>query len=150
MTAKAENRMMVWGLTAAGVIAAFTGFGNMPLYGRYYIADIPGLAWSGNFIVNLKVHFLAAGVMFALAAYRLVGNLMRRKGPAAWAPAEKVLGAALILVLLSGLLITVKNLPGVIMPLPLWAGVNLFHMGAAMAFILAGGFALTSRWLKLS
>ncbi len=47
---------------AAAVTALFTGFGNMPLWGRYYVADLPGLAWSGDFFINVNVHILAAKI----------------------------------------------------------------------------------------
>lgn len=150
MATNTEDRVMAWGVTAAGALAAFTGFGNMPLYGRYYISDIPGLQWAGDFIVNLNVHFFAAAVIFMLAAYRLAVNLMRRRKLSAWSAAEKAVGGALAMVLVSGLLIAYKNFPGVVMPLPVWVAVNFLHMGAAMAFILAGGYALASRWLRLS
>jgi Fe-S-cluster-containing hydrogenase component 2 len=53
----------------AAVAALFTGFGNMPLWKRYYVADVPGLGWSGDFFINVNVHILAGGLLLAIGAY---------------------------------------------------------------------------------
>ena len=42
---KTSTRWLLWLYGTTVVISLFTGFGNMPLWGRYYIADIPGLGW---------------------------------------------------------------------------------------------------------
>jgi formate dehydrogenase iron-sulfur subunit len=53
---------------AAAVTALFTGFGNMPLWGRYYVADAPGLGWSGDFFINVNVHILAGSLLLGIGA----------------------------------------------------------------------------------
>lgn len=30
------------------VVMAFTGFGEMPIYNRYYISDVPGMGWTSD------------------------------------------------------------------------------------------------------
>jgi len=35
-----------------------TGFGQMPVFKRYYIADIPGLGWLAQFFVTHYMHYL--------------------------------------------------------------------------------------------
>ena len=41
----------------------------MPLWKRYYIADIPGLGWSGNFYANVNVHYISGAVLIGLFFY---------------------------------------------------------------------------------
>ena len=41
-----------------------TGFGQMPIFKRYYIADIPGLAWTAKFYVTHYLHYLGAILLF--------------------------------------------------------------------------------------
>ena len=84
MKPNVNGRGLKWLFTAAMLLALFTGFSNMPLYGRYYIANIPGFQWSGNFIVNMKVHlgtallFTAVGVV-SLVVKRKTGELDNRQ-----------------------------------------------------------------------
>ena len=60
------------------LVALFTGFGNMPVYKRYYVSAVPGLGWSSNFYVNIYIHYIAGGVLLAIAAYFLVVYLKMR------------------------------------------------------------------------
>jgi hypothetical protein len=145
MTANTGNGLMRWGFAAAAVVALFTGFGNMPLYGRYYIADIPGLQWSGDFIANLKVHFVAGAALLAIAAYRLVGIIMTRKAADGVTFMEKLVGGALAFVVATGVVVTVKNFPGVTPGLKTMLGINFLHLGAAMAFAVVGVLGLVVR-----
>ena len=124
--------------TAAVLLALFTGFGNMPLYGRYYIANIPGFQWSGNFIVNMKVHLVAGAVVLALAVYYLVGMIILRKDQAPRTVLNRFLGIALALVLLSGLIAGVKNFAAWTPGLALMMTINFFHLGTAMLFTAVG------------
>jgi len=51
------------------------------MYKRYGITALPGLEWSGNFIITLKIHYVAAIVFVAIVMYHLVyhGLLGHRK-----------------------------------------------------------------------
>ncbi len=57
------------------VVLAVSGLGQMPLFKRYYIADIPGLAWTADFFVQHVLHYVAAGIFLALVAYWAVIHL---------------------------------------------------------------------------
>ena len=46
-----------------------TGFGQMPIFKRYYIADIPGLGWLAKFYITHFIHYLGAILILALLAY---------------------------------------------------------------------------------
>ena len=141
----------VYGLSA--VIALFTGFGNMPLWKRYYVADIPGLGWSGDFLINLNVHILAGSILVALAVYAALTSLMDRRPPKTRLSfSGKVRAILLGLALATGIVMVVKNLPGVHLPLVALAAFNLAHMGAAVLFMLAAAIALNFRrpWRRIA
>ena len=56
-------------LLAAALGLGLTGMGQMPIFSRYYIADIPGLGWLGDFRITAAVHLaLAAVLLFVLCA----------------------------------------------------------------------------------
>jgi len=147
---KMATRWMHWIYGAAVVIVLFTGFGNMPLWGRYYIADIPGLGWSGNFYLNLQVHLLIGAVLLGLAAYSLIAHIYARRDGARLSPSGSVRASLLSLALASGLLLAVRNLSGIRFSFEFQVGLVFFHMGIAMAFMIASITCLVARckWIK--
>ena len=57
-------------LLAAALGLALTGMGQMPIFSRYYIADIPGLGWLGDYRVTAALHLgLAAVLLVVLCAF---------------------------------------------------------------------------------
>ncbi len=44
-----------------------SGFGQMPIFKRYYIADTPGLGWLAQFYVTHIIHYISATVLIAFA-----------------------------------------------------------------------------------
>ncbi|MCX8111370.1 MAG: cytochrome b/b6 domain-containing protein [Syntrophorhabdaceae bacterium] len=55
-----------WVLAASGIILIFTGLGCLPLFKRYYITEIPGFAWTGDFNTVTTVHYTAS-IFFVMA-----------------------------------------------------------------------------------
>jgi len=142
MNPKANNSGLKWLFAAAVFAALFTGFGNMPLYGRYYIADIPGFAWSGDFIANLKVHLVAGALLIGLAVYTLAGRYILKKGQQAPRTAfGRVVDITLALAILTGLIATVRNFACMTPGLEAQMTINFTHMGAGMLFAVIGAVA---------
>jgi len=140
-----NSRGLNWLFTAALLVALFTGFGNMPLYGRYYIADIPGFQWSGNFIANLKVHLATGALLLTLAVYSLVGYVRWQYKWSDSSVLQKLLHISVALVLVSGLLAALKNYaflkPGLVLNMT----INFIHMGAAVVLAAVGLFSIILR-----
>lgn len=62
-------RFTHWVTMASIFILLFTGIGQMPVYKRYYVDQIPGLAWSSNFISTLNLHYAAAIALIFISVY---------------------------------------------------------------------------------
>lgn len=57
-------------LTALSIfILFFSGFGQMPIYKRYYVDQLPGLSWSSDFLITLHLHYWAAAVLIFISVY---------------------------------------------------------------------------------
>jgi formate dehydrogenase gamma subunit len=76
-----------WVLALSGFALVFSGFGQMPIYKRYWIARIPGLQWSGDYQISLTIHYIAAAffigaIIFHLLYHGLLKHygLLPRKG----------------------------------------------------------------------
>jgi|GEM_PF-60903 len=61
-----------WGIALSGLVLLFTGLFELPIAKRYFITEIPGLAWSGDFILSLKIHYLASIPFIALSLFHVV------------------------------------------------------------------------------
>ena len=151
MNPKANGAWIRWFFAAAVCLSLFTGFGNMPLYGRYYIADIPGFHWSGNFMVNLKIHLVAGAIVLALAVYRFTGIFMLGQKLAAYTVLEKLTGFALALAVLSGLMAGLKNFAFFTPALAVNMTLTFFPLGSAVLLAIVGlAFLLVPRQKKRS
>jgi len=81
------ERLEHWVLALSGFILVFSGFGELPMYKRYMVTEIPGLSWAGDYYVNLKIHYLAAIVFVSVMVFHALYHgwlghrgLLPRKG----------------------------------------------------------------------
>ena len=72
-------RITHWLVALSGILLLFSGFGQLPLYKRYYVTKIPGLAWSDNYEITLVIHYLAAAIFTAAVCFHLVYHYRRRE-----------------------------------------------------------------------
>ncbi len=61
-----------WLVAVSGLVLLFSGFGQMPLYKRYMLDQVPGFAWASDFIINFKIHMIAAVVFTFAGVFHLV------------------------------------------------------------------------------
>jgi cytochrome b subunit of formate dehydrogenase len=61
-----------WAMALSGLILLVTGMFQLPMAQRYYITSIPGLAWSGDFMASLYLHYAASVVFVAVGLFHLV------------------------------------------------------------------------------
>ena len=61
-----------WVLAVSGLLLLFSGFGELPMYKRYMVTEIPGFSWAGDFFVNLKIHYLAAIVFVGVIVFHFI------------------------------------------------------------------------------
>ncbi|MEN6317530.1 MAG: cytochrome b/b6 domain-containing protein [Syntrophaceae bacterium] len=61
-----------WAIAISGLTLVLSGMFEMPMANRYYISSVPGLAWSGDYFVSLKVHYVASIIFIAAALFHVV------------------------------------------------------------------------------
>ena len=145
-----SHRFMKWLYVLLMVLMALTGFGQMPIFKRYYIADIPGLGWLGDFYFTHILHYIGAAGLLALFAYFVTDFLLQA------GKIYRLTGAAFIrMLLLAGLVATgifrvLKNLPDVTFSPGFTLFVDIAHLGFMMSFVLAAlGFLIFKKgWVK--
>jgi putative Mn2+ efflux pump MntP len=121
----------------------------MPIFKRYYIADIPGLGWLAQFYVTHYIHYLAAILILALAAYMIIDYLVLQKKQIRLTASGYLRGAILAGIFVSGLLLVIRNLAGSRFAPELIILLDLTHLGLVIAFLMVAGYCLVRkrRWV---
>ncbi len=61
-----------WFLGLLSFALLFTGFAQMPIFKRYYLADIPGFVWTADYYLNHRLHYLLAFILLFYLFYKVV------------------------------------------------------------------------------
>ena len=127
-----------------------TGFGQMPVFKRYYIADIPGLGWLAEFFVTHYIHYLAAILFLAFAAYVILDYLVLKDKSRRMTATGYVRGTLLAGILASGLFLVIRNLAGSNLSSGFIIVLDLCHLGLVMAFLFVSLYCLIfkKQWTK--
>ncbi len=141
-------RQIVYGITL--LFISLTGFGQMPIFKRYYIADIPGLDWLAKFYVTHEMHYIFGAILIGFCVYMAVDFVLSKKGFSVLT-ASGIAKAAIILgLMVSGGLMVVRNLPGVYFSHTLIYVMNLSHLCLCMALLMISAYTLVRKksWIK--
>jgi len=156
-----------WILAISGLLLIFSGFGELPMYKRFMVTQIPGLSWAGDFFIHLKIHYLAGIVFVSVMVFHAVYHgwlghqgLLPKKGDVKasiktilamfgfgeepkshkYLPEQRLayayLGGVGLLLVLTGVVKVIKNLPGVYLPPTLITTMTLTHTFATVFFLL--------------
>ncbi len=141
-------RKYVYGLAFFFLI--LSGFGHMPLYKRYYVADIPGLAWLADFYITFIIHYVAAAVLIALVVY-IIFDFFLGTGKMLWFTGSGFFKGLLIAgLIISGSLLVYKNLPGTPFSHEFIIGLYLVHLAFCVILLMLSLYTLIRRkpWVR--
>ncbi|WBF69039.1 hypothetical protein LN040_08085 [Desulfovibrio subterraneus] len=143
------------------LLMTVTGMGQMPIFKRYYIADIPGLGWLADPYTVHWVHYAGAIALVGLGAWLAIMHLagrfgylpaqpmqMRQSGvsgqfgdvghsgqasqTAGLTTSGKVRIALLVLIIITGYMRVAKNLPDFHWSAAMTVFIDWSHLGFAM------------------
>jgi hypothetical protein len=135
----------IYGLTL--VVLALSGFAQMPIFKRYYIADVPGFGWLAQYYLTHLMHYLGAALLLGLIAYAVTVWLAGR--PRLGLTGSGIVRAVLILgLVITGVARVVKNFSGVYMSAGAIVFLDMLHIALVLAYILAALWAAAAkkRW----
>ncbi len=137
-----------WFYLIAIFFLTLTGFGQMPIFKRYYIADIPGLGWLAEFFVTHYIHYLGAILFLAFAAYMIIDYLVLKRKSRQMTATGYVRGALLVGILASGIFLVIRNLTGSNLSSGFIIVLDLCHLGLVMAFLFVSlyGLVFKKQW----
>jgi hypothetical protein len=131
-----------WFYLISVFLLTLSGFGQMPIFKRYYIADIPGLGWLAEFFITHYIHYLAAILFLAFTAYMIIDYLLSKRNSRQVTATGYVRSALLAGILASGIFLVIRNLAGSNLSSEFIIFLNLCHLGLVMAFLFVGLYCL--------
>ena len=117
----------------------------MPIFKRYYIADIPGLGWLAKFYVTHYIHYMAAVLLLARIAYRVVEHITAKHSAKKLTASGYLRGILLGGISITGIFLVIRNLKEIWLSPDFIIFLDVIHLGLVIVFILA---ALYCRLLK--
>jgi len=130
-----KNRTLHYGYMALILILVLSGFGQMPIFKRYYIADIPGLGWLAKFYVTHTLHYLGAVLLIGALVYVLANFLLMRRKTLQLTPIGSVLSVLMGGIVLTGAFLVLRNLPGSWFSAEAIIAYDLSHLILVMLFL---------------
>jgi hypothetical protein len=124
---------------------ALSGFGQMPIFKRYYVADLPGLGWLAQFYVTHYIHYLGAAALLAIGAYYLTRYWVAERPRRRLSAYGLIQSVTMLAIVLTGVLRVVKNYEGYYLSSGLIVFLDILHLTAVMLFLLVGGWGLAAR-----
>ena len=122
----------------------------MPIFKRYYIADIPGLDWLAKFFVTHYIHYLFAILLIGLTSYVIAEYLFLSRKRIKITISGYILGALVFGLVITGVLLVIRNLAGYGLPPGFIVFLDLAHLGLVMVLLMAGLYCiiLKKKWAK--
>ena len=128
-----QNRSITYLFRFSLFMLLLSGFGQMPIFKRYYLADIPGFSWLGEFYITHVLHYIFSILFIFFITY--FGSLYIYQ--------KKKIGAQLLIrggifagLTVSGAILVLRNFPDYWFPNISIIVTDLVHLGFVMAFIV--------------
>ena len=147
MTSKRKG--LKWLYIMTFIVMAFTGFGQLPIFKRYYIADIPGMGWAAKFFVTHYIHYLGAIFLIALITYAITAFYLEDRKSFRLTASAYIRIAFLGAIVVTGIFRVLKNLPDIVFSSGFTQFIDISHLGFMMCYLLSALVFLISRsgWL---
>lgn len=132
-------------------LLTLTGFGQMPIFKRYYIAELPGLGWLAEFFVTHYIHYLGAILFLVLVFYMVVDYVVLKRQSRKLTKTGWIRSIVLAGILVSGVFLVIRNLSGSNLSSNFIIFLDLSHLGGVMVFLLLSAYCLIFRkkWTTL-
>lgn len=101
--------MLFFKLSVAVLI--LSGLAQMPIFKRYYISEVPGLAWTADYQFNHILHYAAAAILLVILFKWLITYLKNRSYSTKLSLSGKIRIILFLIIVVTGFFRAFKNLP---------------------------------------
>ena len=129
-----------------------SGFGQMPIFKRYYIADIPGLEWLAKFYITHYIHYICAALIVGIASYTAADYLLLSGKKIRLTVTGYLRGTLIAGLIATGILLVIRNLEGYVFSHNLIIFLDLSHLALVMLFLFTSLYCLIfkKKWVRNS
>jgi hypothetical protein len=122
----------------------------MPIFKRYYIADIPGLGWLAEFYITHYMHYLFAIVLLGIAGYVITDHLTSNRKRLRLTLSGYLRGALVAGLIITGSLLVIRNLPGSGFSPGTIIFLDIGHLAMVMALLMVGFYCMVvkKKWRR--
>lgn len=119
-----------------------SGFSQMPIFKRYYIADIPGFGWLAQFYVTHMIHYIFAGLLIGFTTYVFFDFILSKTR------FKKISSTGFMKIwiiaglMITGLVLVVKNLSGIYMGHSMIIFLDISHLFLCVSFLMVSLYSL--------
>jgi hypothetical protein len=144
------SRIFRYGYLVTLLFLTLSGFGQLPIFKRYYVADIPGFGWLAKFYTTHYIHYVAAIILITLLSYIIARHLLVNRRDQGVTRAGYIKGALLGGIVITGIFLALRNLEGVTLSPGLIIFLDVSHLGFVMVFLMVALYSLLFRnmWIK--
>ena len=122
----------------------------MPIFKRYYIADIPGMAWTADFYLTHAIHYLGAIFLAAFLTYVSLDYFLSGRTRYSLTATAYVRILILAGLVTTGVFRVLKNMPDIVFSPAFTLLIDVTHLGfmicypaAALVFLV-----MKSGWVE--
>ncbi len=120
---------------------AFTGMMQMPLAKRYYLTEVPGMAWTGDFFIVHKLHYIFAALLLFVIGVVVANWFLEWRDKLTLTPLGMARVGIVAGLVISGGLRVYRGLPDVTLDPIFVLTVEWVHL---VLFMIMGGVALAA------
>ena len=144
------NKTISWLYNITLLMIAVSGFGQMPIFSRYYLAKIPGLRWLGEFYTTHIIHYIAAAVLVTLALYVITDWILRAEESGNITITGLIKSLMIMGLIISGALMVYKNFSDVYWNHTLITILDVLHVTFCMVLLLLSLYTLIAKkeWIS--
>jgi hypothetical protein len=145
-----QNRVSRYIYLVTILFLVITGFSQMPISKRYYIADIPGLAWTADFFTTHYMHYIFSIILIGLTVYFLTDYFLVTRKKTRLTTSGYIRSGFITGLIATGILMVIVNLPGTPFSTTFVIILDITHLSLCMAFLGVSLYALLAKkkWLK--
>lgn len=147
----AKSKILKW-ITAVTITAmTVSGFGQMPIFKRYYISDIPGMGWTADYYITHNIHYTGAVILLGLFSYFIAGFFLFQKNKISITKQGIVIIISLAGLVFSGILKVISNHKGIYFGTTALLSLDLIHTAFTFLFLIFSGIfkVLKYRWFEI-
>jgi len=122
-----------------------SGFGQMPIFKRYYIADIPGMGWLAMFYITHYIHYICAALIIGITSYTAADYLLLAKKNLKLTFTGYLRAALIAGLITTGILLVIRNFEGYIFSHNLIIFLDLIHLALVMLLLITSLYCLIAK-----